>query len=118
MSPIRAFAWVAVIFLSMATGVWGAVCTTAADCTEWVAIGNGPERLLVYRSFPLETRNSQITRAVIVVHGAGRDADNYFRHMPGLRARSLIVYCGVWIIAASSGALVDERLSKGEVVLA
>jgi predicted esterase len=33
----------------------------------------------VYRNFPLDTRNETITHAVIVVHGAGRDADNYFR---------------------------------------
>lgn len=57
-----------------------AACTTATpDCTEWVAVGTGGGRSLVYRSFPLETRNAAITRAVIVVHGAGRDADNYYR---------------------------------------
>jgi hypothetical protein len=33
----------------------------------------------VYRNFALDTRNDAITRAVIVVHGAGRDADNYYR---------------------------------------
>jgi pimeloyl-ACP methyl ester carboxylesterase len=55
-------------------------CTTATpDCTEWIAVGGGPGRSLVYRNLPLDTRNEAITRAVIVVHGAGRDADNYFR---------------------------------------
>ena len=34
---------------------------------------------MVYRTYPLEVRNTQITRALIVIHGAGRDADNYFR---------------------------------------
>jgi hypothetical protein len=33
----------------------------------------------VYRSFPLTTRNDNIVRALIVVHGQGRDADAYFR---------------------------------------
>jgi pimeloyl-ACP methyl ester carboxylesterase len=33
----------------------------------------------VYRNLALDTRNDAITRAVIVVHGAGRDADNYYR---------------------------------------
>jgi predicted esterase len=33
----------------------------------------------VYRTYPLDRRNAQITRALIMVHGAGRDADNYFR---------------------------------------
>jgi hypothetical protein len=55
-------------------------CTTAtAACTEFVAVASGPGRSLVYRNFPLDTRNEAITRAVIVVHGAGRDADNYYR---------------------------------------
>ena len=34
---------------------------------------------MVYRSFPLDTRNDAITRVLVMVHGAGRDADNYFR---------------------------------------
>ena len=50
-------------------------CTTATPaCTEFVAVGGGTGRSLVYRNFPLDTRNEAITRAVIVVHGAGRDA--------------------------------------------
>ena len=34
---------------------------------------------MVYRTYALDAPNPQITRALIVVHGAGRDADNYFR---------------------------------------
>ncbi len=57
-----------------------APCATATpECTEWITVGGGPGRSLVYRSFALDTRNEAITRAVIVVHGAGRDADNYYR---------------------------------------
>jgi pimeloyl-ACP methyl ester carboxylesterase len=37
--------------------------------------------VLVYRSFPLELRNPDITRAVIVVHGGGWDGDRTFRDM-------------------------------------
>ena len=55
-------------------------CTTATpECTEWITVGGGPGRSLVYRNFPLEVRNEAISRAVIVVHGAGRDADSYYR---------------------------------------
>ena len=50
-----------------------------AACTEWVVLGNGPGRSLVYRNFPLDTRNEAITRVLVSIHGAGRDADNYFR---------------------------------------
>jgi pimeloyl-ACP methyl ester carboxylesterase len=57
-----------------------APCTTATpECTEFITVGGGSGRSLVYRSFPLDVRNDAITRAVIVVHGAGRDADNYYR---------------------------------------
>ncbi len=80
MGQIKALAWLAGVFLLMVARVPAAPCTSITDCTEWVTIGNGPERLLVYRTFPLETKNTQITRIVIVIHGAGRDADNYFRH--------------------------------------
>jgi pimeloyl-ACP methyl ester carboxylesterase len=44
-----------------------------------VTLGGGPSRSLIYRTYSLDTRNDRITRALIVVHGAGRDADNYFR---------------------------------------
>jgi hypothetical protein len=55
-------------------------CTTATpNCTEWVALSTGPARALVYRSFPLTTKNDTIVRALVVVHGQGRDAHNYFR---------------------------------------
>jgi len=44
-----------------------------------VSLGGGSSRSLIYRTYPLDTRNDKITRALLVVHGAGRDADNYFR---------------------------------------
>lgn len=57
-----------------------APCVAASPaCTEWVALGGGEARSLVYRSFPLGKPNKAITRAVVMVHGAGRDAGNYFR---------------------------------------
>ena len=33
---------------------------------------------MVYASYPLDARNTSITRALIMVHGAGRNADHYF----------------------------------------
>lgn len=55
-------------------------CTTAtAACTEFVTVGGGPARSLIYRTYSLDARNESIARVLIVVHGAGRDADNYFR---------------------------------------
>jgi pimeloyl-ACP methyl ester carboxylesterase len=55
-------------------------CLTAgATCTEWIVLGGGPSRSLVYRTFPLDKRNDAITRVLVSIHGASRDADNYFR---------------------------------------
>lgn len=54
-------------------------CTTATPgCTEWVNLAP-PARALIYRTYPVGTKNDKITRALVMVHGAGRDADNYFR---------------------------------------
>lgn len=54
-------------------------CTTAKpECTEWVKF-NEQSRSLIYRTYSLDKKNEKITRALIVIHGQGRDADNYFR---------------------------------------
>jgi pimeloyl-ACP methyl ester carboxylesterase len=54
-------------------------CTTSTPtCTEWVTIGPGPARSMVYTSYPLDRRNDRIVRALIMVHGTNRNADHYF----------------------------------------
>ncbi len=54
-------------------------CTTpTTPCERWLTYGSGPARSLVYGSYPLDTPNPSITRALIMVHGAGRNADHYF----------------------------------------
>ena len=59
-----------------------APCVTV-DCKEWVNLGSGPSgqtaASLIYRSYPLTAKNEAVTRAFVLIHGAGRDADNYFR---------------------------------------
>jgi pimeloyl-ACP methyl ester carboxylesterase len=60
-------------------GAAGGACTTAnADCTEWVALGGGPARSMIYRTRSLDVRNDNIRRALIMVHGTNRNADHYF----------------------------------------
>ncbi len=54
-------------------------CTNAtAACTEWVKLGGGPARSVIYRTYSLDVRNDKITRALIMIHGTGRNADHYF----------------------------------------
>jgi hypothetical protein len=80
------------LFLFIASGAWAAPCTTAnVDCTEWIEVAGGPSRVLVYRTYALNIKNDAISRALIMVHGQGRDANNYFRHAFGAAflARSL-----------------------------
>src|SRR5262245_65380482 len=56
-----------------------AACTTATpNCTEWVTVGGGPARSLIYRTRSLDTRNENVRRALIMVHGTNRNADHYF----------------------------------------
>jgi len=59
-------------------------CTRAApECTEFVTVGGGPGRSLVYRNFSLDAPNTAITHALVLIHGAGRNADDYYRSALG-----------------------------------
>ncbi len=74
---------VAGALLASATA-WSAPCKLAnPSCTEWITFGEGGWRSMVYRTYSLTERNPNITRALVMVHGAGRDADNYFRTAVG-----------------------------------
>lgn len=80
--PLLALAAVGVA--SLAHGVPAAPpvapCTTAtAACEQWITYGAGPARSMVYSTYSLTSPNANITRALIMVHGAGRNADHYFQ---------------------------------------
>src|SRR5262245_10386385 len=81
MTPIaRTLAAFVLIALAFARQATAAPCvTTKTDCTEWIRHAGGPYRSLVYRTYALDAPNPAITRALVMIHGAGRDADNYFR---------------------------------------
>ncbi|HEY7289699.1 MAG TPA: alpha/beta fold hydrolase [Vicinamibacterales bacterium] len=64
---------------SRPSGAAAPACTAATPaCTEWVKIGSGPARSLIYRTRSLDVRNDGIRRALIMVHGTNRNADHYF----------------------------------------
>jgi len=50
----------------------------ANSCTEWIALGRGSARAMIYTTFPLDVPNPRIRRALIMVHGALRNPDHYF----------------------------------------
>jgi pimeloyl-ACP methyl ester carboxylesterase len=59
-------------------------CTSAtAPCSEWVKLGSGSARAMVYRSYALSERNENVHRALIMIHGTNRNADHYFRTAVG-----------------------------------
>ena len=54
-------------------------CTLATSvCTEWVRLGGGPARSLIYSTYSLDARNDRIRRALVMVHGTNRNPDHYF----------------------------------------
>jgi pimeloyl-ACP methyl ester carboxylesterase len=61
-----------------------APCTTATTaCERWIKIQGGPSRTKVYATHPLDVPNRAVVRALVMVHGAGRNADHYFETSNG-----------------------------------
>jgi pimeloyl-ACP methyl ester carboxylesterase len=67
------------VLLALAAVVPTPCASAASDCTEWIKPSGQPSRVLVYRNYPLEAKNENITRAFVFVHGILRDADSHFR---------------------------------------
>lgn len=54
-------------------------CITATlACERWITYGAGPARSMVYATHDLGAPNTIATRALIMIHGASRNADHYF----------------------------------------
>src|SRR5512133_2291210 len=68
-----------VLAFFLPVAAYGAACISTTNCTEFLTYANGPARSMIYRTYPLTVKNENIRRAFVLVHGAGRDADNYFR---------------------------------------
>lgn len=82
----------AALFFASLAGAQTAPCTAATTaCERWITYGAGPARSMVYATHPLDATNREITRALIMVHGAGRNADGYFETATaaGFLARAL-----------------------------
>ncbi len=110
----------AALVLLFATAAFAAPpCTSAKpECTEWIVYGSGSSRSLIYRTHSLDVRNPQVTRALIVVHGMGRDADNYFRSavaaafLAGALENTAVIAPR---IASNEGRSCADTLASGEV---
>ena len=101
-----------------ATAVAAPCTRPAAACAEWITIGGGPARSLVYRSYPLNARNDRIRRALVVVHGSDRDAQGYFEI--GIAAARLAGALDDTLVisprfASRDGVACTDRLAAEEV---
>lgn len=69
----------AMVLVLAAAGLMGApVCSEGtAACTEPLVMGAG-RFVTIYRSHPLGAGHATATRALVVIHGASRNADDYF----------------------------------------
>ena len=102
-----------------ASSAEAAPCTTSTpQCTEWVPLGGGPQRSLVYRSYPLDAKNDAITRVFVLIHGAGRNADNYFQSamaaafLGGALDNTLVISPRM---ASNDGAGCKDALGENEI---
>ena len=107
-----------IAMLGMPAAAAAGPCIAAVStCVEWVTMGRGPARSLVYRSYPLDVRNERITRALVIVHDTSRDAAAYFR--TGLAAARLAGALDDTIViaprfASRNGIGCADTLEEGE----
>ena len=83
-----------------------------------VGIPGAPGRTLVYRSYALDAKNTAITRGVIMVHGLGRDAHNYYRHVLAAAFLAGALHDTVLIaprFASNEGGACKDTLAAGEL---
>jgi len=101
----------------VSAAAWAAPCTSVTECKEWLTFGDGPARSMYYRTYTLTEPHPDITRALVVIHGAGRDADHYFRtalasaFLAGALEDTILI---VPRFASSTGTCRDQ-LAAGEV---
>ena len=94
-------------------------CSTAMpNCTEKFPLGEGKNFSLLYRNYPLTQPNEKIERAMIIIHGAGRNANDYFStgmaaaFLAGALDNTLVVsprYAG------NTGRSCKDPLAEGEI---
>jgi hypothetical protein len=114
----REYIMLLAIVLLASSAVHAASCTTVTpDCTEWIPLGEHG-RSMVYRTHPLEKKDVRIQRALIVIHGQGRNANDYFR--TGAAAAFLAGALDDTIVisprfASSNGSSCKDTLAENEV---
>ena len=92
-----------------------APCTTPTPvCQQWITFGAGPARSMVYATHPLDKPNTAVTRALIMVHGAGRNADHYFE--TSTAAGFIAGALGNTVIIAPRYATGNDKVEANEIL--
>jgi len=90
-------------------------CTKATtECERWFSIRGGPSRTKVYATYPIDIANPGIVRALVMVHGAGRNADHYFE--TSTAAGFLAGALDNTIILAPRFAAGNDKVAENEVL--
>lgn len=67
------------LFFLAALPAMGQYCSKATpECSGKLPLGDGGKYVAFYRNYALDKPNARIERAMIIIHGAGRNADDYF----------------------------------------
>jgi pimeloyl-ACP methyl ester carboxylesterase len=114
---MRRLALLVLVLAAVAPHAAAAPCTSD-DCTEWVPLGARGGRVQIHRSFPLDGRNTDVTRAVIVVHGGSAGAAGHFR--AGVEAARLAGALGDTLVIApripsNDDYVCNDAIADGEV---
>jgi pimeloyl-ACP methyl ester carboxylesterase len=107
----------ALVFLGMVAWSAEPCATGTAECLEPLAMGGG-RAVMIYRSHPLAKGHAKATRALVVIHGASRNADDYFPS--GMAGAYLAGALGNTVVVAprfagTGGRNCNDKLAPGEI---
>ena len=106
------------LVLAMSAGAAEPCMEASSRCAERLPVGARGGHLLVYRTHPLTSVNSSVRRAMIIVHGATRNADHYFATgvaaavLAGAQPDAIVISPR---FAVNNGRTSKDPLSEGEI---
>lgn len=92
--------------------------TPTPNCTERLPLGDGSKYTLLYRNYSLSAPNTKIERAMIIIHGAGRNAHDYFStgmasaFLAGALDNTLVISPR---FTGNNGKACKDTLAEGEI---
>jgi len=122
MFPTRPFLirsiWLSSLGLSVARAAAGQCVTTPNSCRELITVRRGHEGIVVYANRPLTAPSDTVTRAIVVLHGAGSSGRFEFRSvlastfLSGNVANTLVVAPH---FASNDGAACKDSIAVNEL---